>query len=70
LLTIDERWRNIKNAFHINPLFQAKHVAIVDDVVTTGHTVDELSKALKLIGVEKIDIWCCAKTELFTTSSV
>ena len=70
LLSLHERRRNIKNAFHINPLFQAKHVAIVDDVVTTGHTVDELSKALTLIGVEKIDIWCCAKTELFTTYSV
>ena len=62
LLTTDDRRKNIKNAFTVNPLFQTKHVAIIDDVVTTGHTVRELSKSLKQIGIQKIDIWCCART--------
>ena len=57
-----ERERNVKNAFYIKPEFAAKHVAILDDVVTTGHTITELSNALKKAGVEKIDIWCCART--------
>ncbi|MCF2093284.1 hypothetical protein L1M68_04770 [Coxiella burnetii] len=40
----------------------AKHVAILDDVITTGHTINELARTLSDNGVEKIEIWCCAKT--------
>jgi ComF family protein len=57
-----EREQNVKNAFYIHPNLQAKHVAILDDVVTTGHTITELSYALKKAGVEQIDVWCCART--------
>ena len=35
---------------------------LIDDVVTTGHTVAELSRVLKNQGVKRIDIWCCART--------
>jgi ComF family protein len=55
------RKHNIKNAFIVNPLLKAKHVAIVDDVLTTGSTVTELAQRLKKSGVQKIDIWCCAR---------
>ena len=59
-----QRARNVKNAFHICQDFEAKHVAIIDDVVTTGSTVNELSKILKAYGVEHVDVWCCARTHL------
>lgn len=53
---------NIKNAFTVSEKFHAKHVAIFDDVVTTGNTVREFAKVLRKNGVEKIDVWCCART--------
>jgi ComF family protein len=58
------RAANVSHAFRISPLFQAKHVALIDDVVTTGHTVGELSRALRTRGVQRIDIICCARTIL------
>ena len=58
---VKKRAQNVKNAFIVSPL-SAKHVAIVDDVITTGHTVAELARGLRKVGVEKIDIWCCART--------
>ena len=39
----------------------ARHVAIFDDVMTTGNTVSELSRILKKSGVEKISVFCCAR---------
>jgi len=42
----------------------AKHVAIIDDVMTTGYTVRALADLLKAQGVERVDIWCCARTGL------
>lgn len=56
------RAQNIKNAFVFNPEFSAAHVAIIDDVMTTGSTVNELARMLKKAGVARIDVWCCART--------
>ena len=61
-LSFNERGKNIKNAFAITQSKKYKHIAIIDDVMTTGNTVTELSKILRATGVEKIDIWCCART--------
>ena len=57
-----QRGKNIRNAFSVLNSFSAKHVAIVDDVVTTGSTVNELAKTLHHAGVEKIEVWACART--------
>lgn len=62
LISSKERLENIKKAFVVNKKFHAKHVAIIDDVMTTGNTVKELSKALRCQGVRNIDVWCCART--------
>jgi ComF family protein len=63
-MSATKRAENLKDAFTVNPNFKTKHVAIIDDVVTTGHTVDELSRVLYQQGVEKIDVICCARTVL------
>lgn len=58
-----DRQANIKNAFLVTrKIANCKHVAILDDVITTGHTILELSKNLRKAGIEQIDIWCCART--------
>lgn len=56
-----QRQQNLKKAFaYRGPIPQ--HVAIVDDVITTGHTVNELSQLLRQAGCQQIDIWAIART--------
>ena len=63
-LPASARRRNVKGAFRVDEGFSFKHVAIVDDVVTTASTVAELSKILKQAGVQMIEVWCCARVHL------
>ncbi|HSS66808.1 MAG TPA: ComF family protein [Gammaproteobacteria bacterium] len=59
----DSRRRNVRGAFcaEIRPTEAVHHVAMVDDVVTTGATVMALARALKRAGVARIDLWCVAR---------
>lgn len=62
-LTAQERAKNLKDAFFVEPnAADWQHVVLIDDVVTTGTTVNELAKALYYAGVERIDVYCCART--------
>ena len=63
-LSAKQRKLNLKNAFSIKRTHQYKHVAIFDDVVTTGVTVNELAKQLKQSGVEIIEVWAIARTSI------
>ncbi|MES9880505.1 MAG: phosphoribosyltransferase family protein, partial [Sedimenticola sp.] len=40
----------------------ANHVALVDDVITTGSTLSELARVLKRHGVKRVDAWAVART--------
>lgn len=60
-LAAGERKRNVKNAFGLSSACQYKHVAILDDVITTGHTVSELARVLRNNGVEEIEVWSVAR---------
>ena len=60
-LTAKQRQKNIKNAFQIVKAPKAKHIAILDDVMTTGATANELAKTLKSTGVSEVDVWVCAR---------
>lgn len=54
-----ERRLNIKNAFLLSDEVSAnppKHVVIIDDVITTGTTVNELAKLFKKAGVAKVSV--------------
>ena len=65
-LTPRERRRNIRNAFTINPrrgtALRNRHVAIIDDVLTTGSTAAEMSRTLLREGVTRVDIWTIARS--------
>ncbi len=61
LLPAAQRRRNIKGAFRVTRPIKAHHVAIVDDVMTTGHTVEEFAATLRKAGVKKIDVWVLAR---------
>lgn len=56
-----DRRKNLKNAFRIHPVPDIRHVAIIDDVITTGATVRELSRILKASGIKRILVWSCAR---------
>lgn len=58
-----ERLKNTQQAFALTAPLEARHVAIVDDVVTTGSTVNELSKVLRAAGAEWIEVWAVARAE-------
>lgn len=60
-LGADERRRNLQGAFAVSKKLDIKHVAIVDDVMTTGSTVEELALVLKKQGIERVDVWVCAR---------
>ena len=60
-LTAEQRRRNIKKAFAVTKPLPFSHVAILDDVVTTGATVNELATVLRKAGVQRIDVWACAR---------
>ncbi len=57
-----ERRRNVRGAFRVTRPPAAGHVAVLDDVVTTGSTVAELARVLRKAGVERIDVWAVART--------
>lgn len=62
-LNKQERLMNLKNAFQIKS-HRYRHVAILDDVVTTGVTVSTLVKLLKESGCQRVDVWAICRTQL------
>jgi ComF family protein len=56
-----QRRKNIRAAFEIVEPLHVKHVAIVDDVVTTTSTVNELARILRRAGVRRVDVWSIAR---------
>ena len=61
-LSRQKRLKNLAKAFYCQPLSQT-HVAIIDDVVTTGATATQITKAVKKAGAKQVDIWCICRTE-------
>ncbi len=63
-LNVEQRRKNIKGAFELVKPVKYKHVAIVDDVVTTGSTVNEIARLLKQQGVQQVSVWSIARATL------
>lgn len=60
-LPFKQRRQNIHDAFAIRGPLSYRHVAIVDDVMTSGHTVSQLALCLKCAGVKHIQVWALAR---------
>ncbi len=60
-LAAKQRRNNMKNAFTVVKPINARHVAILDDVMTTGSTAHALAAALKKAGVDRVAVWVCAR---------
>jgi ComF family protein len=60
-LNAKQRQKNIKDAFSVVAELNYRHILIVDDVMTTGATVNELAKVLKKNKVERVGVMCIAR---------
>lgn len=56
------RRRNLRAAFKVDVDLEGRHVLVVDDVMTTGATLDALAAALKGAGAERVVNLVVART--------
>lgn len=61
-LPFEERKKNLRQAFSCTANLSGKHIAIVDDVMTTGASINELAKTLRQAGATNISAWVIART--------
>lgn len=60
-LAANRRRANVRDAFAVAGPCPGAYVAIVDDVVTTGHTVEEIARVLRRSGVRRVEVWAVAR---------
>jgi len=61
-LPLAERAKNVRGAFHCPRLVAGAKVAVLDDVMTTGATLDEIAATLKRAGAARVENWVVART--------
>lgn len=63
-LTAAQRRRNLKGAFAVGTKVAGRHVALLDDVMTTGATLEELARACKAAGAARVEAWAVTRQPL------
>jgi ComF family protein len=61
-LSISDRARNVAKAFDCAKMLGGLSIAVVDDVMTTGATLDEVAATLKRAGAARVVNWVVART--------
>lgn len=61
-LDLKERTRNMRGVFACRQNLTDKHVALLDDVMTTGASLDALARTVRDAGAARIDCWVVART--------
>ena len=62
-LNREARLKNVRGAFDCEQRLHGRHVAVVDDVMTTGATLSEAAKVLKKAGAARVSAWVIARAE-------
>jgi ComF family protein len=57
-----QRAENLRDAFRSDLQLSGEHVALVDDVVTTGATANALARVLRESGAGRVSVWAVART--------
>jgi predicted amidophosphoribosyltransferase len=62
-LPFDARRKNVKGAFTVRDTtaLRGRHVALVDDVMTTGNTAEAAARTLLAAGAEAVEVWVIAR---------
>ncbi len=61
-LSLADRHANVRGIFRCNAPLAGQQVALVDDVMTTGASLDALARAAKAAGAGKVMAWVAART--------
>ena len=59
--TAAQRRRNLRGAFRVDRDLKGRHVALLDDVMTTGATLEALARAARKAGAATIEAWAVAR---------
>ena len=63
-LPYGERQRNVRGAFRCTRSLEGARISVVDDVMTTGATLDEIARTLKAAGAAHVENWVVTRTPL------
>lgn len=63
-LSAPQRRLNLRGAFAVGKEVAGLHVALLDDVMTTGATLEELARACKAAGAARVEAWALARQPL------
>lgn len=61
-LSAHARKHNLHNIFSLNTQVDKRHIVVIDDVVTTGSTVESASRLLQTAEASSVQIWCLCRT--------
>jgi ComF family protein len=56
------RRANLRGVFSASASLKGRHIALIDDVMTTGATFDELARVCRKAGAARIEVWSAART--------
>jgi len=56
-----ERRKEVRKAFAVSTAVAGRNIALIDDVMTTGSTVDDLARAAREAGAARIEVWVAAR---------
>lgn len=65
-LTALHRRRNVRGAFVVTADVRDRHIALVDDVITTAATVRECARVLRRAGAASVQVWAVARAGVGT----
>jgi ComF family protein len=61
-LAAAQRQTNVRGAFALVKPLRAAHVAVFDDVMTSGNTAGEIARLLRQAGAARVEVWAAART--------